>query len=105
MSGSAVQFPAGWPEALAELSALHNLTLVQSFLSTNFCPPPPPPQKKLIFSFRGLRIKKIHWGIVLLGKIMILQGVGHQTSCLGVCYANDPPKGGGGIQRLRLRLI
>ena len=29
-----------------------------------------------------------------LGKIMILQGVGHQISSLGVCYANDPPKGG-----------
>ena len=32
--------------------------------------------------------------MVLLGTIMILQGVGHQISCLGVCYANDPPKGG-----------
>ena len=25
---------------------------------------------------------------------MILQGVGHEISCLGVCYANDPEKGG-----------
>ena len=25
---------------------------------------------------------------------MILHGVGHQISCLGVCYANDPQKGG-----------
>ena len=25
---------------------------------------------------------------------MILQGVGHPISCLGVCYANDPQKGG-----------
>ena len=25
---------------------------------------------------------------------MILQKVGHQISCLGVCYANDPKKGG-----------
>ena len=25
---------------------------------------------------------------------MILQGVGHQISCLEVCYANDPPKRG-----------
>ena len=32
--------------------------------------------------------------MVLLGKIMILQGVGHQISCLGVCYANGPQKGG-----------
>ena len=32
--------------------------------------------------------------MVLLGKIMILQGVGHPISWLGVCYANDPKKGG-----------
>ena len=32
--------------------------------------------------------------MLLLGKIMILQGVGHPISCLGVCYANDPQKGG-----------
>ena len=32
--------------------------------------------------------------MVLLGKIMILQKVGHPISCLGVCYANDPKKGG-----------
>ena len=32
--------------------------------------------------------------MVLLGKIMILQGLGHQISCLGVCCANDPQKGG-----------
>ena len=32
--------------------------------------------------------------MVLLGKIMILQGVGHPISCLGVCYGNDPQKGG-----------
>ena len=32
--------------------------------------------------------------MVLLGKLMILQGVGHPISCLGVCYANDPQKGG-----------
>ena len=29
------------------------------------------------------------------GKTMILQGVGHPISCLGVCYVNDPPKKGG----------
>ena len=32
----------------------------------------------------------MHWGIVLSGKIMILQGVRHPMSCLGVCYAKDP---------------
>ena len=36
--------------------------------------------------------KKIHWGIILLGEMMMLQGVGHPISCLGVCYANDLPK-------------
>ena len=59
-------------------------------------PPPPTPVKKVISSFRGWRPRnqKIHWGMVLLGKIMILQGVGHPISCLGVCYENDPKKGG-----------
>ena len=59
-------------------------------------PHPHPPLKKVISSSRGYRPQnqKIHWGMVLLGKIMILQGVGHQISCLGVCYANDPKKGG-----------
>ena len=42
----------------------------------------------------AVRFPAGHWGIVLLGKIMILQGVGHPISCLGVCYANDPQKGG-----------
>ena len=56
---------------------------------------PPPPQKCYpVLGDRGLRIKKSIGGMVLLGKIMILQGVGHQISCLGVCYANDPKKGG-----------
>ena len=32
--------------------------------------------------------------MLLLGEIVILQGVGHPISCLGVCYANDPQKGG-----------
>ena len=60
---------------------------------------PPPPLKKVLSSFRGWRPQnqKIHWVMVLMGKIMILQGVGHQISCLVVCYAN--------IRRPRLRLI
>ena len=59
-------------------------------------PPPTPSPQKVLSSFRGYRPQnqKIHWGMVLLGKIMSLQGVGHQISCLGVCYANDPKKGG-----------
>ena len=72
----------------------------------------PPPLKKVMSSLRGQRPQnqKIRWGMVLLGKIMILQGVGHPISCLGVCYANvgyatrmTPKKGG--IRRLRLSLI
>ena len=54
---------------------------------------PPPPQSDIKFQGRPQN-QKIHGGIVLLDKIMILQRVGHQTSCLGVCNANDPPKGG-----------
>ena len=38
--------------------------------------------------------QKIHWGIVLLGKNLILQGVPHPISCRGVCYVNNPPKKG-----------
>ena len=38
--------------------------------------------------------QKIHRVIVLSSIIMILQGLRHPISCLGVCYANDPQKGG-----------
>ena len=58
--------------------------------------PNPPPKCSIQFQGdRGLK-RKIHWGIVLSGKTMILQEVGHPISCLGVCYANDPQKEGGG---------
>ena len=50
------------------------------------------------------KIIKIHWGITFSPKMMISQGVGHLIPQLGVCYASEPPKGGGG-QRVRLRLI
>ena len=78
------------------------LPLLGAFSAKTFDPPPPPhtpphtPLKKVLSSFRGCRPRnqKVHWGMVLLGKIMISQGVGHQISCLGVCYANDPPKRG-----------
>ena len=43
---------------------------------------------------RGLKIKKSSGGIVVPGKIIISQGVGHPMSCLGVCYTNNPPKRG-----------
>ena len=50
------------------------------------------------FRFRGIEASKskTQWGIVLSSKIKILQGVRHPIPYLGVCYANDPPKGGGG---------
>ena len=47
-------------------------------------------------------MKKIYWGIILSAKMMILQ-VGHPIPPIGVCYANDPKKGG--IWRPCLRLI
>ena len=43
---------------------------------------------------RGLRIKTSIGGMVLLGKIMLLQGVRHPISCLGVCHPDDPQKEG-----------
>ena len=49
---------------------------------------PPPKQWYPVSGGERSQIQKIHWGIVLLGKIMILQGVGHPMSCLGECYAN-----------------
>ena len=58
-------------------------------------PTPRPPQKWYpVSGIQRPRKQRIPWVIVLLGKIMILQGVGHPTSCLGVCHANDPQKGG-----------
>ena len=38
--------------------------------------------------------RKIHWGVVCCPKMMILQGVEHPVSYLGVSYANGPKKGG-----------
>ena len=50
----------------------------------------------------GGQNRKIHWGITFCPKIMI-QGVRRLIPCLGVCYANDPERGG--IQPPRLLLI
>ena len=38
--------------------------------------------------------QKNHWGIIFGPKMMILQSFGRQKSYVGVCYANDPQKGG-----------
>ena len=56
--------------------------------------PPPPPQKSgaRVWGGGGNTIKKFPWGIILSPKKMMLQ-VRHPIS-FGVCYANDPPKGG-----------
>ena len=37
---------------------------------------------------------KNHWGIIFGLKMMILQGVRHPKPYNGICYANDPKKGG-----------
>ena len=72
-------------------------------------PPPPSPHphtflknlKKLGFKWGGLGESgpKTHWGMCLLDKMMILQGVKLTIQPLGVGYANRPKKaqnGGGG---------
>ena len=65
--------------------------------STFLTPPPPPPpslktSKKWVSSGGGLGGSgpKTHWGMRLLDKIMILQGVKPTIQPLGVGYANSP---------------
>ena len=70
--------------------------------STFLTPPPPPPppptslktSKKWVSSGGGLGGSgpKTHWGMRLLDKIMILQGVKLTIQPLGVGYANRPKK-------------
>ena len=63
-------------------------------------PPPPPPLpqnlKKVGFKWGGGGLggsgPKTHWGMHLLDKIMILQGVKPTIQPLGVGYANRPKK-------------
>ena len=76
-----------------------------------FIPPPPPPhlpQNLKKVTGRGDWVggggsgPKTRWGMCLLDKIMILQGVKLTIRALGVGYANGPEKaqnggGGGGI--------
>ena len=65
-------------------------------------PTPPPPSletsKKWVSSGGGLGGSgpKTHWGMRLLDKIMILQGVKLTIQPLGVGYANRPKKGPNG---------
>ena len=67
-------------------------------LSTFLTPPHPPPQKlqKVGFKWGGLGRggsgPKTHWGMRLLDKIMILQGVKLTIQSFGVGYANSPKK-------------
>ena len=60
-------------------------------------PPPHPSPSKSDIKFQGIEASesKNPLGDCLIGQKKILQGVGDQISCLGVCYANDPQKGGG----------
>ena len=63
-------------------------------------PPPPPPPTSLKTSKKwvssggvwGGPDQKPHWGMHLLDKIMILQGVKLRIQPLGVGYANRPKK-------------
>ena len=61
---------------------------------STFLTPPPPPPKKGVSSGGGLGGSgpKTHWGMRLLDKIMILQGVKLTIQPLGVGYANRPKK-------------
>ena len=62
----------------------------------SFFAPPPLPQnlKKVGFKWGGVwgSGPKTHWGMRLLDKIMILQGVKLTIQPLGVGYANRPKK-------------
>ena len=57
-----------------------------------FLTPPP----NMVCSFRGTEASKSKnpLGDPFVGQNNGLQGVRHPISCLGVCYANDPQKGG-----------
>ena len=49
--------------------------------------------------------QKIHWVIVISGKIVGFQRVGHPISCLGACYPKKHQKKGGAWCPLLLRFI
>ena len=74
------------------------LEIAKNVLSTFLPPPPPPPLpqnlKKVGFKWGwvwgGGSGPKTHWGMCLLGKIMILQGVKPTIQPPGVGYANRP---------------
>ena len=72
--------------------------IFSTFLTPPPHPPTPPPSlktsKKWVSSGGGLGGSgpKTHWGMRLLDKIMILQGVKLTIQPLGVGYANRPKK-------------
>ena len=67
---------------------------------STFLPPPPPPPPSSKPQKSGFQVggvwggsgPKTHWGMRLLDKIMILQGVKRTIQPLGVGYANSPKK-------------
>ena len=100
-----VRFPAGPLTRRRQWTTQLFFIQPQSFLPNpsehkRLTPPAhPPTPPKMWYPVSGVlrpQNQKNHRGIVLSGKIMMLQLVGHPISCLGVCYANDPQNGGGG---------
>ena len=68
--------------------------IFSTFLTPPHPPPPLKPQKSGFQVGGGLGGSgpKTHWGMRLLDKIMILQGVKRTIQPLGVGYANRPKK-------------
>ena len=70
--------PADGPTSLVLLDSRSNRTEHKLWTLT------PTPLKKNDIQFQGIEasVFKNHWGIILLGKIMILEKIGHPISCL-----------------------
>ena len=75
----------------------HTAATIRKEVLTPPSPPPPPPKgvPRCGGGGYGVQNTKNHWRIIFGPKMMILQGVRHQKPYIGVCYANDPKKGGG----------
>ena len=97
-------YGVGTPETLFRLKIKKNQKIhdfrPKKWMGYFLTPPPPPPPllenlKKVGFKWGGggswgVSGPKTHWGMRLLDKIMILQGVKLTIQSLGVGYANRP---------------